>query len=143
MVKRQDHRFDALKLAANGGELSGRLVVSGRERLADRVAGDGVAVDWSIAGGRDRAGRLALTVTVAGQVPLQCQRCLGRFDWPVDQRTEVLLATSEAEMARLDEASEDEVVLADAPLDPATLVEDELLLTLPYAPRHPDRCPAD
>jgi len=30
------------------------------------------------------------------------------------------------------------VVLAKSPLDPVTLVEDELTLTLPFAPRHAD-----
>ena len=51
---------------------------------------------------------------------------------PVAQRTLLLLARDERELARLDaEDHEHEVVLADAPLDPLTLVEDELLLTLP------------
>jgi uncharacterized metal-binding protein YceD (DUF177 family) len=45
---------------------------------------------------------------------------------------------------KLDEEDhEHEVVLADAPLDAVGLVEDELLLTLPFAPRCPeDECPA-
>ena len=46
-----------------------------------------------------------------------------------------LLAKDERELARLDEDDEHEVVLASAPLDPRVLVEDELLLTLPFAPR--------
>ena len=41
-------------------------------------------------------------------------------------------------MAALDNDSELEVVLAAAPLDPAELVEDELVLAMPFAPRHPD-----
>jgi uncharacterized metal-binding protein YceD (DUF177 family) len=32
------------------------------------------------------------------------------------------------------------VILADRPLDAATLVEDELVLTLPFAPRHEGGC---
>jgi len=42
-----------------------------------------------------------------------------------------------AELARLD-AEEIEVVLATERLDPLTLVEDELLLSLPFSPRHAD-----
>ena len=38
------------------------------------------------------------------------------------------------------EASEHEVVSAREPLDPLALVEDELLLTLPFAPRHESDC---
>jgi uncharacterized metal-binding protein YceD (DUF177 family) len=32
-------------------------------------------------------------------------------------------------------------VLADQQLDAATMVEDELVLTLPFAPRHEGECP--
>jgi uncharacterized protein len=64
----------------------------------------------------------------------------------VSQHTELLLAHDEAEMARLDNDSELEVVLAQGPLDPLTLVEDELVLATPFAPRHaqcptPDQAP--
>ncbi len=69
---------------------------------------------------------------------LTCQRCLADFRWPIDQRTEVLLAHDEREMAALDANSSSEVVQAPGPVDPLTLVEDELVLALPFAPRHPD-----
>ena len=71
------------------------------------------------------------------EVPLACQRCLSAF----------ALAGCAANGAR---AREERVrrrragrrraamksLVADRPLDPAALVEDELLLTLPYAPMH-------
>jgi uncharacterized protein len=66
---------------------------------------------------------------------LVCQRCLNPFAVPVAQETMLLLAGDEAELARLDDA-EPEVVLANAPVDPVALVEDELLLSLPFSPRH-------
>jgi len=58
--------------------------------------------------------------------------------WPVRQRTVTLLAKSEVEGDALDEGTEDEVLVAAEPLDALTLVEDELLLSLPYAPTHAD-----
>jgi uncharacterized protein len=73
-----------------------------------------------------------------GTVNLTCQRCLGAFTWPIDERTELLLAKDERDLAELDAGSDTEVVLAAQPLDPLTLVEDELVLALPFAPRHPD-----
>ena len=39
---------------------------------------------------------------------------------------------------RDDADSSAEVVLAAAPMEPLALIEDELLLALPFAPRHPD-----
>ncbi|MGE5105443.1 MAG: YceD family protein [Betaproteobacteria bacterium] len=77
-------------------------------------------------------------MALRGSVSLTCQRCLAEFDWPIEQRSEVLLARDELELAALDAGSDSEVVLAEGSLDPLTLVEDELVLALPFAPRHPE-----
>jgi len=136
-------RFDAFKVAARGGELSGAIDPFRLRRLGDRVAEEGGSIVWRIRGGGDRQGRPALTVEVEGEIPVTCQRCLGTMRQPVAQETVLLLARSEAEMVRLDEASDCEVVLASAPLQALELVEDELLLALPFAPRHEQRCGTD
>lgn len=136
-------RFDAFRLARQGGTMSGTFDARRLPNVDDVLAAgdDPVPVAWTIEGRSSAEGRPALQVELAGSVPLVCQRCLGRVDWPVAQRTEVLLAGDGNELSRLDEASESEVILADRPLEAATLVEDELVLTLPFAPRHEGECP--
>ncbi len=141
MPSRADSRFDAFRLSASGGSIEGRLDLSAMPRLADQLAPGAGRIDWRIEGTRDAQGRPAIAVEVEGRVPLECQRCLGTVEFPVAQRTELLLARDEQELARLDADSELEVALADRPLDAQALVEDELLLTLPYAPRHEESCP--
>jgi uncharacterized protein len=148
MRRPQGHRFDAFRLAASQAELKGSIEPGALERLEDRIADElanGIAaskgrIAWSIRGAADEQGRPAITVSIEGTVPLECQRCLGLLHQPVQQSTTLLLARTEAELLHLDEISEHEVVLANAPLDPVTLVEDELLLTLPFAPRHEASC---
>lgn len=140
MTRRDDQRFDAFKLSRLHGELRGCVEPGSLERLEDRV-GDGEGrVDWTIRGGADAQGRPAITVSLDGTVPLECQRCLGLLEQPVHQSTTLLLARDEGDLLKLDQASEHEVVVASAPLDPVALVEDELLLTLPFAPRHEAAC---
>ncbi|MCC6197380.1 MAG: DUF177 domain-containing protein [Burkholderiales bacterium] len=138
--------FDAFRLARDRGVLEGTLDVGASERLADRIAeGQETAarIAWCIEGTTDAAGRPALAIEITGDVPLTCQRCLTPLALPVSQRTVAVLAKSEADAEMLDADSEEEVLVADHPLDPAELVEDELLLTLPYAPMHEARdCPA-
>jgi len=142
---RRDGSFDAFDMAARGLELEGttKAVELSRveDQLAEPVAGlanadaeDGGAIAWRIAGTADVLGRPALEVSLDGAVTLECQRCLRAFSWPVAQRTLLLLARDEREQAVLDEDDEHEVVVAASPLDPRVLVEDELLLTLPFAP---------
>jgi len=135
-------RFDAFKLSASQGALHGTVMPSSLERLGERVAGGDGEVHWTIRGGKDPQGRPAISVVLDGSVPLVCQRCLGVLRHEVGQTTTLLLARSDAELEKLDEASEHEVVLANAPLETLALVEDELLLTLPFAPRHEVQCGA-
>ena len=132
-------RFDAFRLADRGETLAGEMDVARRARVADRLARTTgpVTVAWRIEGGHDALGRPALTVALQGNLPLVCQRCLQDFSAAVDTRSELLLAGDESELARLD-AEEAEVLLASAPLDAATLIEEELLLSLPFAPMHPE-----
>ena len=138
-------RFDALDLVARGEALGGKLDVARRARVADRLAPETTLapITWRIVGARDALDRPMLAVSVEGSLPLVCQRCLQPFDAPIAQRSELLLARDDAELKRLD-AEESEVLPAAVPLDAMTLVEDEILLWLPFAPRHPEgQCPAD
>ncbi len=136
-------QFDAFKLARRAGSIAGSLDARTLPNVADTLApgDDPVPIAYAIEGRKSAEGRPALGIDIAGRAPLVCQRCLGRFDWAVEQAVEVLLAADERELAALDDASEDEVILASGPLDAAELVEDELVLTLPFAPMHDGPCP--
>jgi uncharacterized protein len=143
---RAEGRFDGFGVAAQRAVIAGHVDAATLPRVADALAEEGGDADiaYRITGGADAAGRPALEVSLSGAVPLTCQRCLQAFQWPVMQTTLLLLARDQRELARIDdEDHEHEAVLADAPLDTMALVEDELLLTLPFVPRCPEAdCPA-
>jgi len=130
--------FDAFRLAREHGSLRGNFDAAASERLYDWLAPGEAPVAWSITGTTDTLGRPAIAIELDGSVPMECQRCLTPMQWPVRQRTVALLAASDAEGDALDEGTDDEVLVATAPLDALMLVEDELLLSLPYAPTHAD-----
>ena len=131
-------RLDAFGLAREHGVVEGTVDAHRLPRVEDLIAAGPASVGWRIAGTTDALGRPALSVGLSGSVTLGCQRCLAEFEWKVAQQTELLLARSEAELAALDAESDSEVVLAASPIDPLDLVEDELVLALPFAPRHPE-----
>jgi uncharacterized protein len=136
-------RFDAFRLAEKDGSLAGEIDARTLERVVDRlVAGDApVRIAWRIDGAHDPVQRPMLRVTIEGSLPLACQRCLQPFELPIRQQTGLLLAANEDELELLD-AEEPEVVLASAPIDARTLIEDEILLSLPFVPRHAEgSCP--
>ncbi|HZQ61309.1 MAG TPA: YceD family protein [Casimicrobiaceae bacterium] len=147
--RQQSDRFDAFALVARQGHLEGAVDPFDLDRVQDSLGDeDGeippARVAYRLEGETDALGRAVLNLTLDGEVPLQCQRCMRLFSWPVHQRTQLLLAHDEQELSYLDDNDEREVLLAAGPLDPVQVVEDELVLTLPYVPRcdRPD-CVAD
>jgi uncharacterized protein len=140
--------FDAFRAAERREVRTGAVDARELPRVNDRLADeedtphrDATAeVAWSIVGGKSVDGRAALKLALTGSLPLICQRCLQPMNWPLDHDSEVLLARDEGELAALDEASEQEVLLVVGPVDPHSLVEDELVLTIPFVPRHDGDC---
>jgi len=128
--------FDPLRLAAKGEILAGELDARLLARVVDRLApGSGPApIAWSLGGNYDARSRPVLQLRLDVTVSLICQRCLQPFALKLALQNELLIARDEAELEQLD-SEEPEVVLA-GHIDPQTLVEDELLLSLPFSPRH-------
>lgn len=140
-------RLDAQAFARSGGELAGRWAQSAMPRLAEgllQLADEPAAVEWTARGEqrpvRGGAPQIRLHLSARTVVSLECQRCLMPMQQPLEVDREFLFARDEAEAARLDEESEEDVLVLARVLDLAELVEDELILALPIVPRH-GTCP--
>jgi uncharacterized protein len=128
--------IDSLEFARTEQTLHGNLPVSSLARLQDCLHDALGQVEIVVRGGKDAQRRPVLKVSMHGALHLRCQRCLGRLDYPLQVDNTLLLVTqAEADSGELDEAEADWIV-ASRELDVASLVEDELILSLPYAPRH-------
>jgi uncharacterized protein len=85
-----------------------------------------------------REGRIPVAeVSVAAEVLLQCQRCLGPLKWAVNGSGRAALVATPAEAARVPETLET-VLAPEHRISLRDLVEEELLLALPLVPRHED-----
>ena len=70
---------------------------------------------------------------------LRCQRCLEPLPLEVDTDSLLVLAASQAEIeADPETVDSPDRVVAGHEMPVADLVEDELILAVPYAPRHED-----
>lgn len=141
-VKSAPKIANARRFIESGESVSGTSPVSAFSRLADRLpelSEEELAalppVSWTIKGVKAES-KDALEITLSGSFPLVCQRCFKRLDWNVNGKTTALAAMTEEELVALDDASEMEVVLCGGGIDCLALVEDELLLSLPYSPMH-------
>jgi uncharacterized protein len=131
---------DAFAFARDSRVLQGTLAVAGFERLHDLLADVSGEVSWRIEGFKGERGELLLQLAVGGTVLLACQRCLEAvpFDLDVDSLLELVPAGVELSQDELEDDSRD-FLPVERELDVAELVEDEILLALPVAPRH-ERC---
>ncbi|MBI5658205.1 MAG: DUF177 domain-containing protein [Nitrosomonadales bacterium] len=131
------HFMDSLEFARNGRELRGELAVAEMPRLQDKLFGPDGKIGFCIRGYQDKSGEPMLEVAMDGSCQLVCQRCLGGFAYPV-QLVSRLLLVHEGEPDELS-AEEDgpDSIPADKHLDVFAMLEEELLLSLPFAPMHP------
>ncbi len=140
--------IDSLDFAGNGREISGKVPVAEMPRLLDTLEDSGGILEYTVRGGVDKQGNPLLDIGITGNCRLRCQRCLGAMEHEVRIDTRLLLR-DQASLDALDEniaGSEEEEfdsILADAHLDVPDLLEEEILLSLPIAPRHePGACRA-
>ncbi len=125
---------DVSVLADEAAEVSIEVPIARLVRLAGGLADTAGTARAEIRFER-RAGFAAAQVRVAAQVVLVCQRCLQPMTVPLDGDSLVLLPTSEQDAERA--PPDAEMLLApEGRLRLAGLVEEELLLALPFAPLH-------
>ncbi len=127
---------DFRKLAASGAHVGGVIPLDELQRmgleLLDRHGLVTVALDFGI----DAEGHRVIKGRVEAELTLQCQRCLAAMRLAVGTEVRLAMVWSESEIASLPQRF-DGIVVGEEPGDLFDLVEDELLLALPFAPRHP------
>ena len=129
--------IDGFQFARTGQALRGRSPVAAFARLQDVLASNAGEVDYEVRGIKDEMGRPALQVMVAGPLQLTCQRCLKAVAYALQVDATLVLAKSEAEIeSQPVEPEGPDRILGSREMAVGTLLEDEVLLAVPFAPGH-------
>ena len=129
--------IDGFEFASAGGTQQGVWALAEFPRLREVLANQAGEVTYRISGVRDERGRPALRIEVSGTLALRCQRCLEPMPFAVNTDELLVLAASVAEIHdEPADANAPDRVVAGREMALRELVEDELLLAVPYAPRH-------
>jgi len=129
--------IDGFEFAAAGGSVRGAWPVSVFPRLRGMLHDDSGSVEYALRGGHDFHGRPQLELHATARLKLTCQRCLGAVECTLEPSSTLLLAATQSEIDAEPITPEmPERVVARRDMAVRDLVEDELLLALPYAPRH-------
>jgi uncharacterized protein len=131
--------INAREFARAGETLEGSVPVARLERLVTALSGPEGEVRYRLKGDHDMHGRDTLELAFEASVGLTCQRCLQSFQLPLTGHNRLRLVDSEPAWSA-DEieiaADDDDEIVASKAFDVRALLEDEMLLALPLAPRH-------
>ena len=129
--------IDGFEFASAGASQEGNWPLADFPRLGDMLASRAGDVHYRIEGVRDLHGRPSLRVRVRGTLQLRCQRCLEAMSFEAQTDEMLVLAASLAEIhAEPANAQAADRVVAGREMPVRDLIEDELILAVPYAPRH-------
>jgi uncharacterized protein len=135
--------IDGFEFASAGATQQGVWPLSDFPRLRDVLASDAGEVAYEVSGVRDERGRPGLRLKVNGMLSLRCQRCLEPMPFEVHTDETLVLAATLAEIhAEPADAHAPDRVVAGKEMALRELIEDELILAVPYAPRHESCIPA-
>ena len=133
--------IDSLEFARSGGHLQGAVEITAVERLHGHLNSRAGQLEWQLDGVADHAGKPALRLAVSGVLDLVCQRCLAGYAFDIKSNSLLLLENADDAPLGGDDAAES--IPPSSALDVEALVEDEVILALPIAPRHPEgKCAA-
>ena len=116
----------------------GTLPIAAMSRLCEALASTDGTARFELDFGRDSMGTDYLDVRAQASLTLVCQRTLEPFVLPVAVNTRLGLIRRERDEAGLPPDCEPLLVAEDGRLNPADVIEDELLLVLPLVPVNPD-----
>ena len=120
----------------------GGLPVQRRVRTLEDIKPDGQGVVWFELKGQSQTGRRdSAWLKVQTALQLTCQRCMQSMSFVVDEQVtfELFEAQSQIELADSDEQLEPDMpepLLVNGPVSLVSLIEDQIILALPYVPKH-------
>ena len=134
--------IEPLSLAEKGRTLSGRLAVSGMDRLCQSLYSGKGDVDVSLHFDKDEVGQPNVSGRIETRLQMTCQRCMEVMELPVVAQVRLGLVRTQGQAEALPE-NYDPLLLSEEPISAADIVEDELILALPLVALHELKdCPA-
>jgi len=130
--------IDSTDFARKSGDLCGEIPLAALSRLSDMLLDSDGILRYTLKG-YSEDGRYFLRVMLEVECHLLCQRCLKGFSYPLNLNSCLQLISAERlEDAESDEAADFDSIEASTQLDVMALIEDEILLGMPFAPKHPE-----
>jgi DUF177 domain-containing protein len=131
--------IDPIRFARDRSRLTGVVAPAQLPRVARELFDESGAVDYRVEGSLTPKGEPALRVDLAVEIAVPCQRCMERLPIRLDIGHTVVLSREVEELEPVSEEDEDvDSIPLVATVDLLDLIDQEVMLSLPLAPRHAD-----
>ena len=130
--------LNVLELAQKNQTCTGMVSMRAMARLQSQLADDDSRdVSYSLQGFIDARRRPAAQLQAQATLNLPCTHCDQPLSWTVELQRSYYFVRDEEALHRIEvDDAEEEPLVGNARFDVAQLLEDELILSLPIAPRH-------
>ena len=138
-MKQKSLIINNLEFAKSQLKLDDSLVAAELVRLAEMLAKEGKSqIKFQLMGANKRFSQPSLHLAVKANLVMTCQRCLDEMTVDLDLNFDYLISSTELNEA--EDNDEIDWLEATSEMNVGELIEDELLLALPFAPTHAHDC---
>ena len=127
--------INSLAFARDAGSLQGELPIASLTRVLDMLVDSAGDLSYRVEGRLSSRNRPQLMVHLNGVLSVCCQRCLEGIDYRLEVRRVLEFVDEELTQEEIEDDSKD-FLPAQREFDVVELIEDEVILDLPSAPRH-------
>jgi uncharacterized protein len=129
--------IDSLGFAREARSLQGELLIDNLTRTLDMLANSAGHLTYQVEGRMGARNRPQLLLQIDGVLSVVCQRCLEGIDFPLSVRSVLEFVGDEEDLTQeeIEDDSRDFLPVQNE-IDVVALIEDEVILNLPPAPRH-------
>ena len=129
--------IDSLGFAKERSVLKGELPIAELTRTLDLLADSAGLIKYRVEGSFSSRNRPQIVLKLDGLLSVSCQRCLEGVEYPLDVESTLEFVNDESELTQ-EELEDDakDYLLSQHEFDVVSLIEDEVILDLPVAPRH-------
>ena len=131
---------DLRKLANQGAVIAANPKPSSFPRVTEAMSGDEGEISVDLQFSIDEERQRLITGQVNFTLPLRCQRCMEPMEFTHQVDVALAMVWNEEEAKHLPK-NLDPLIVGEEPMDLGKIVEDEILLDLPYVSYHdPEQC---
>jgi len=149
-MSKQTLLIDNIAFAKKNDRLAGELSLEDCARLNELLQSSTVAnvshsglISYVLQGKTDAIGQHILQLLIACKLVTSCQRCLNAMPLNLNLNFNYLIgevSDTDAEAVDVDNSDDYDLQQANKTMDLIALIEDEIIMAMPFAPMHEDGC---